>query len=183
MGATDTLREEHEVIQRMLAVLEAAASRLTTGEDVSPQVFVGAIDFVRTFADGCHHHKEEEALFPALEARGMPREGGPVGVMLTEHDEGRRLIRELDAAVGRLADRDPGARADIGQAVREYVALLRDHIAKENDVLFPMADRILTAEEQRQLSDSFERIEQEQAGPEVHERFHRLVEELERQFL
>ncbi len=183
MGATDSLREEHEVIERMLAVLEAAGARVAGGEEVSPQVFLSAIDFVRNFADGCHHHKEEEALFPALVARGMPKEGGPVGVMLMEHDEGRRLIRELDAAVGRLAGGDREAAADVGEAVREYVALLRGHIDKENGVLFPMADRLLTAEQQQALSDSFERIEREQAGPEVHARYHRIIEDLERQFL
>lgn len=183
MGATENLREEHEIIERMLAVVEAAAVRLTAGEDVSPEVFRSVIDFVRTFADGCHHHKEEEALFPALEAKGMPREGGPVAMMLIEHDEGRRLIRQLDAAVGRLAEGDAGAQADVAQAVHAYVDLLRAHILKENEVLFPMADRVLAADEQQKLSESFERIEQEQAGPAVHERFHRLVEDLEKRFL
>ena len=77
MQATAVLKEEHRVIERVLDALETAANRLTTGSPVRPGVFLQAADFIKGFVDGCHHKKEEGVLFPALEAAGIPAEGGP----------------------------------------------------------------------------------------------------------
>jgi hemerythrin-like domain-containing protein len=110
MSATDDLRTDHRAIERMLAILETAAQRIDQGVRVPPDVFRQGVDFVRNFADRCHHAKEEENLFPRMEARGVPRDGGPIGVMLFEHDEGRayigdrgrrRCLRGGDEAAGR----------------------------------------------------------------------------------
>lgn len=92
MTATEELMTEHRAIERMLAVLDAAGGRLEAGERVRPDLLREAVDFVRNFADRCHHGKEEDNLFPRLEELGVRREGGPLGVMLFEHDEGRAFI-------------------------------------------------------------------------------------------
>ena len=80
---------EHRVIERVIAVLRQATDALEAGKPVPPQVFNNAIDFIRNFADTCHHAKEEGVLFASMEARGFPRQGGPIQVMLLEHEEGR----------------------------------------------------------------------------------------------
>jgi len=181
MYATNDLRTEHRAIERMLAVLDAAAQRLEQGERVRPEVFRQAVDFVRNFADRCHHGKEEQNLFPRMEARGVPREGGPIGVMLFEHEQGRSYMRAIAAAIDDYeADGLLGAGI-IAENARGYVDLLRGHIAKEDGVLFPMADRVLTPADQAELEQSFERIETEVMGPGVHERYHRLLDDLERE--
>ena len=181
MSVTDELRTEHRAIERMLAVLEAAAQRIEQGERVPPDVFRQAVDFVRNFADRCHHAKEEENLFPRMEARGVPRDGGPIGVMLFEHDEGRAFVGAVAGAID-VYERDGQAAARvIVENARGYVDLLRQHITKEDNVLFPMADRVLTAADQAELERRFELIEAERMGPGVHERYHRLLDELERE--
>lgn len=174
MTATDVLRHEHEAIQRVVNVMERAASRLEAGDTVPREALSSAIDFVRGFADGCHHAKEERTLFPLMKEHGVPEQGGPLGVMLHEHDAGRAFIQQLEHAI----ERDD--RADIVEALRGYVSLLRGHIAKENDVLFPMADRVLSSDEQQRLVTEFERIESEELGAGVHERYEALIEQLER---
>lgn len=174
MTPTDTLRNEHEVIQRVLDVMERAASILEADGTVPQELLPSAIDFVRVFADGCHHAKEEGTLFPRMKEHGIPEQGGPLGVMLQEHEMGRAYIRELEQAI----ERDDSAQ--IIEAIRGYVSLLRDHIAKENDILFPMAERVLSADEQARLMEDFERAEREQSGPDVHERYVALVDQLER---
>ena len=181
MSATDELRTDHRAIERMLGVLEAAAHRLEQGERVRPEVFRQGVDFVRNFADRCHHAKEEENLFPRMEARGVPRQGGPLGVMLFEHDQGRAYVGAIAGAIDASEADGRSAALTIAENARGYVDLLRGHIAKEDNVLFPMADRVLSPADQTELEQRFEQIETERMGPGVHERYHRLLDELERE--
>ncbi len=179
MSATDVLRDEHRGVERMLAIVKAANRRLEAGEEVPAGLYLSAVDFFRGFADGCHHAKEEEKLFPALEQRGMPREGGPIGVMLAEHEQGRAYVRAMAAAAERYAQGDRTAAPALVENGDGYVRLLRLHIAKENERLFPMADRLLPSAEQQHLVEEFEVIERERTGPGEHERYHRVLDELE----
>ena len=161
---TGVLREEHEVILRALTVLERIGQQMAKGTTVKPETLQGLTNFFKNFADRCHHAKEEQHLFPALERHGVPKEGGPLGVMLYEHEEGRALVRTF-------AEGDPKTAP---QAIRRYVTLLREHIAKENEILFPLSETVLPSQEQHELFHAFETAEQE-LGKDLHDR---LVAEL-----
>jgi hemerythrin-like domain-containing protein len=176
--ATALLKEEHDLILRGLAVLEKAASRLADSKPVAPETLLKLVYFFQKFADRCHHGKEEAMLFPALETAGLPREGGPTGVMIYEHEEGRGCVRAIAGAATRLA-KEPAAAQEIVEAARTFVSLLRAHIDKENDVLFVMADSILQPEDQQALCDRYARFTEEQAGCRIHEEPTVLIEELE----
>jgi len=144
---TDVLLGEHRVIEKVLDAMEAGARRA-----MPFPFYERALDFIAHFADGCHHAKEEQGLFPALEQRGVRREQGPVGVMLHEHDEGRTHVRRMREAL---------ARKDRANLVREslaYCALLRAHIAKEDNVLFPMGREILRQEDKERLRGEFDTV-------------------------
>ena len=171
MQATSILMDEHRDIEGFLTSLESAAERLASGAPVRPGFFLEAAEFVKGFADGCHHRKEEGALFPALESAGVPRQGGPIGVMLAEHEEGRRLTRGMRAAAEKLEAGSVAFRGEVVQAARAYVALLRQHIAKEDTVLFPMADRLLQPAAAARLAEEFDRVEQEETGAGVHDKY------------
>ncbi|MFZ4726038.1 MAG: hemerythrin domain-containing protein, partial [Paludibacter sp.] len=96
MKAIEILVKEHDSILKMIDVTQhLLADKSTVNIDHVEQI----IDFVRNFADKYHHLKEEDVLFMELEKHGMPREGGPVGVMLLEHDEGRNYIKLAAKAV------------------------------------------------------------------------------------
>jgi hemerythrin-like domain-containing protein len=151
MTPTQTLREEHRVILRAIVLLEVAAGRLDGGQALPPGWWADLLGWLGAFADRNHHAKEEEHLFPALTRAGVPAAGGPVGVMLDEHTEGRTLIRLM--AEGPAEER--------AGAARRYVRLLRDHIDKENGVLFPLAEAILDPQGQEQLARAFEKVEAE----------------------
>lgn len=181
MSVTEGLMVEHRAIERMLAVLEEVARRLASGEAVQPRLLRQALDFIRNFADRCHHAKEEGSLFPRLEERGMPRGGGPIGVMLAEHEQGREYVQAMAGAVDALERGDGGAGGLFARNALGYVDLLREHILKEDKVLFPMADDLLGEDDQRELAQRFERVETEVMGPGVHERYHRLLDDLERE--
>ena len=171
MQATSVLMEEHRIIERMLGDLETASARLAGGAPVRPGFFLDAAEFVKGFADGCHHRKEEGVLFPAMEAAGVAREGGPIGVMLAEHEEGRRLTGAMRAAAEKLEAGSIAFRGEVVRNAQAYAALLRQHIAKEDTVLFPMADRLLLPAARTKLAEDFERIEVEETGAGVHEKF------------
>jgi hemerythrin-like domain-containing protein len=178
MTPTDILREEHELILAMLDVMSAVCTRMENGETIEVTRLDQIIDFIRTFADNCHHAKEENVLFPALEAAGFPREGGPVGVMLQEHVMGREFVKNMAAARDGISRGSDAAGGDFTQNARGYVELLTNHIHKENNILFVMAEQRLTPDEVKRIGREFERIEREEIGEGVHERYHSLLHEL-----
>ena len=155
MKPTATLIEEHEVILRMLDVAEHEAQgqgALDAGK------IEGLINFFATFADRLHHAKEETLLFPRLEERGMPHDGGPIAIMLMEHDEGRAFLKAAREALPRAGQGDAKAIAKVRAAMQNFVELLRAHIHKENMVLFRMADQLLTDSDQRELEVAFTKV-------------------------
>ncbi len=176
--ATGILRHEHDAILRMLDATEEVARLLDRGEQVSPEILTGLTEFFQLFADQCHHGKEEELLFPLLEKRGLPGRDGPLSVMFMEHDQGRWFIRGLAAATAAYKAGDEAGRPCWSVAARGYARLLREHIFKENNVLFPVAERMLTNAELQELAVAFDKVEEEKMGAGTHERLHALMERL-----
>lgn len=178
MEATQILFEEHQVIQRVLEALEAAARRVEEGEEMGPEYFLEAAQFVRGFADGCHHRKEENVLFKEMARHGVPVEGGPIGVMLSEHEQGREAIRGMVDSAERWGKGEITARLEMVEYAREYVDLLRKHIYKENNILFPLAEGAIPESDQPQLIEHFEYVEHEETGEGIHEKYLALADRL-----
>jgi hemerythrin-like domain-containing protein len=118
-------------------------------------------------------------LFKALVANGMPERGGPVGVMLAEHEQGRAFTRAMRQAAEHWQAGDQAARADVVRNALGYVTLLRQHILKEDNVLFPMAAKVIPPAQQERLTGDFDHIEHEETGAGVHEKYLALAERLE----
>jgi hemerythrin-like domain-containing protein len=171
MHATDILMSEHRVIERVIGALETGAGRLEAGEAMDVAFFLQAADFIKGFADGCHHRKEEGVLFKALARNGMSEEAGPVAVMLAEHELGRTYTRGMREAALKLQAGDESARAAVVRNALGYAALLRQHIMKEDRMLFPMAGRVIPQGEQEQVVLDFETVEQEETGEGIHEKY------------
>jgi hybrid cluster-associated redox disulfide protein len=178
MTPTETLKHEHQIIQLVLNGAEREAAAIRGGAPVDAEAVERMVDFFRNFVDRCHHGKEERYLFPALVAKGFSPEAGPVAVMLHEHEQGRAAVRAIAAALPGAREGDAPQRAALADALLAYVELLRGHIFKENNVLFPMADQVLPEVEQAGLAQRFEQVEAEEIGPGVHERYHALAHEL-----
>ena len=181
MQATQILSEEHRVIERVITSLEEGSHRLEQGERIRPGFFIDAAQFVKGFADGCHHKKEEGVLFKAMVANGVPSEGGPVGAMLSEHEQGRIFTRGMREAAQRWESGDASARHEVVRNALGYASLLRQHIAKEDGILFPLADRVIPPDEQPRVFEGFEHVEHEETGEGVHEKYLALANQLEQE--
>jgi hemerythrin-like domain-containing protein len=176
--ATTILRREHEAILKMLDATEATAHKIEKGGMVPPETLVGLLEFLRLFADRCHHGKEEDLLFPKLGEKGFSPNAGPVAVMLYEHEQGRALIRKMVKASEACTAGNSEEAREWAAAAHDYVSLLRAHIDKENTVLFTMAEHMLSEQEQEELAEAFEKAELEKMGEGTHERLHALMEKL-----
>jgi hemerythrin-like domain-containing protein len=180
---TQELSHEHQTILLMIRILEKMSDRLEAGEKVDPLHLEQAVDFIKIFADKCHHGKEEDLLFPAMEEAGIPRDGGPLGVMLREHTEGRNYVKAMTGALTGIKEGDHRAAELFAENARNYGALLSEHIFKEDHILYPMADSRLSAAKQDELETCFAGVERDVVGQGKHEEYHRLLEELESVYL
>ena len=151
MRATDLLMEEHLLIERALRMLVSLADRGRPGPEIA-----AVLSFLSEFADGHHHDKEEKILFPAMEEAGFPRDDGPLAVMLHEHDLGRALIARMRELSPLETD---AAREEFRSSARQYTELLSQHIQKENNVLFRMADRAIEGPDRRRVEEEFDTYE------------------------
>jgi hemerythrin-like domain-containing protein len=175
--ATADLMKEHEVILTALRILERMVAGSERDGKVNISDMVDFTNFLKEFADKCHHGKEEGLLFPAMVAAGTPEKGGPIGMMLQEHIEGRKLVKEM---AGGLVGRVNVGR--LNQAARSYIFLLRNHIQKENMVLFPLADRVLNEQILADLYLGFEEYEEKVIGHGRHEELYAILDKLKSKY-
>jgi hemerythrin-like domain-containing protein len=134
------------------------------------------IFFLKTFADKCHHGKEEDYIFKELVARGIPNEGGPIGVMLQEHQQGREYISIMNKS---LETKD---LINFKANAAKYRDHMRNHIDKENNALFVMADKLLDDARQNELFEKFEVHEETVIGHGIHEELHSMIHQWEDEF-
>jgi len=162
VSATSILSGEHRVILQVLAVLEKLAAIATGIQHIPTDHANQVLEVLTKFADRCHHGKEETILFPMLES--IQPGFGPVQVMLAEHVDGRAFISAMKEAVV------TNDAARYAQAATGYVELLRQHIAKEDDILFRLADHMLTPAQDAEILEAYRRIEHDDMGDGTHER-------------
>ncbi len=160
--AVQFLRYEHSLILKALTALEGRLARLETGATAGGVFFENAVEFLRAFADRCHHGKEEDILFTMMvEELDYPRDGGPVAVLTTEHRKGREFLRGIGEAAAAL-DADPAAAKTIVENGRGYIRLLRAHIDREDTTVFPMVEQFLDDADQARLAEKFAQFERQE---------------------
>lgn len=180
MDAFSGLEHEHEYISKVVESLEIFAKKMREGAEIPVGELESAVDFLKVFADRCHHGKEEELLFPELEKHGVSREKGPTAVMLLEHDEGRGFVRDLDEGIQGSKKGYAWAAEQIIASIEGLARILKPHIQKENQVLFKMANQLLTKGEKDDLNKKFGEIEQKVIGPEKYEEYENVANRLQK---
>ena len=170
------LTHEHHYILKVVHGLSAIDRELETGRKPDLARLRNIVAFMREFADRCHHAKEEAILFPAMEDKGVPHGGCPLEGLLHEHAKGRTLVGALAAATDALENGDAAAPAALRDAIAGIQQLYPNHIWKEDQMVFPMAERLFSAAELAELHVRFEQAEVE-LGPD-HERYVAFADEM-----
>jgi hemerythrin-like domain-containing protein len=176
MKSVDSLKAEHDLIERGLTLLARAMARLEAGQPLPEGFPQWAPRFFQRFSDHCHHAKEEDVFFPVLKQRGIPEQGGPIGVMLHEHVLGRDCVGRMREA----SQAQPFDAHTFADAARKYIPLLRQHIFKENNVLFRMAERVMSEADDADVTGRFTQVEQERELTGLQENFSSDVAKWER---
>jgi hemerythrin-like domain-containing protein len=179
MDITRMMVEEHQLILRMIALVEHNTRLMEEGRFRNWQFFLDAVDFIRTYADRFHHAKEEDVLFVALVENGMPAKNSPIEAMHMEHDQGRALVRDLEEAARHALAGENDSIPLIADNARGYATLLRAHIDKEDHILYPLAERILPAAVRPAMLDAYAAAEA--LCPQLAARYRQLVENYEQQ--
>jgi hemerythrin-like domain-containing protein len=163
MDSIQVMMKEHEQILQVLEALDRFVDAIhgMPGDKLELGRFV---TFIREYADERHHGKEEHVLFTAMVRNGFPAEQGPVGMMLVEHQEMRGIVSALRA----LAEQDaPWSSSDVerlADTARSYTAALREHIMKEDEMLYPMAMEHLPPEVQDQVDEECSALDASRAS-------------------
>ena len=172
---TQMLEDEHLVIAKVVEAAIVLADRLEAGQALDADMLQRVVEFMRIFADKCHHGKEEELLFPLLSKKGVPMVGCPVGALMAEHTRGRALVKNLSDAAEIYPSGDPAAKEAVLKSLRGITTLYPNHIWKEDYLLFPLTNKVLSPEEQQVLYRQFEQVEKD-VGADVHHRLERFAE-------
>ncbi len=153
--ATKNLENDHDSILKLIDVMEI----MTGSTDFEIDDLEEVVDIIKNFADGMHHAKEETLLFPLMAERGFSMQQGPIAVMLSDHTQGRDYVRKITESIQFLKEGDLSSLNLIYKNMLGYGELLRNHIQKENNVLFRMADNAFSQNDQEALLIKFKNIE------------------------
>ena len=136
--STISLRRDHELIEKVIKAMESTIQLLTDGKQIPESILLPVIDFTKNFTDVCHHSKEEKSLFPALEQAGLPSNMGPIAMMLIDHQRSREIGTQMEKSAQEYLS--SGNSEKLVNDMQQYVEHITEHLWKENNRLFMMAE-------------------------------------------
>ena len=136
--STASLRKDHDLIEKVIKAMESTIQLLVDGKQIPESILLPVIDFSKNFTDVCHHSKEENSLFPALEQAGMPRNMGPIAMMLMDHERSREIGKHMEESSKEYLS--SGNSENLISDMKQYVEHITEHLWKENNRLFMMAE-------------------------------------------
>ncbi len=196
---TKELVDEHKLIKKMISVLENAVKRFKENNDLDILIFEKAIDFIPNYADKFHHAKEEDILFKEMLNKNMPKEDGPIQAMLIEHEQGRDFVKGMKKSIDELnkskdnkkkeeknrKDEDKIKQDEIKQNLiknaKGYIELLKEHIDKEDNILYPLAEKIFNDDEKQKQLTAFDKANKNKGGKNTVEKYEKIVKDLEKE--
>lgn len=175
--STASLRRDHELIEKVIKAMEATVQLLNNGKQIPESILLPVIDFSKNFTDVCHHSKEENALFPALEQAGMPRNMGPIAMMLIDHERSREIGKQMEESAKEYLD--SGNSTNLINDMKQYTEHITEHLWKENNKLFLMAEARLqyVSEKVDSQLNNIEESKLKETGK-TREHYEKLVENL-----
>jgi DUF438 domain-containing protein len=169
---SDLLMNDHQTTEKVFEAVERALAGPATPP---PGLLRDAAQYFQEYVDGCHNKKEEDYLFPLIEQRGIPRHGGPLAVMLSEHEQNHSILPRLVDLVDQYVGGNAGVLDELRGVFGEYSSLMKNHFWKENDILYPMARRVMSAADEQAVVTGIEATEAS-VGPDTRAKYYALAD-------
>lgn len=183
MSYLDSLQQDHEDIQTVLAIMAEMSNRLGGESPVEPGDVLKVVTYLDEFVLRGHLTKEERFLYPQIAQTGLPDDSGPLAVMVAEHQMAANFLGGLRDSLARYTPGDEDSKRLVGEYARNYALLLAQHMEEEEQLIYPMAEQRLKPETKRSLEQSFANHEYQLMGPSGHERYHSMAHELAELYL
>lgn len=164
--AINQMTAEHRNIETVIKSLQDAVTALEKRQRLNVEKLRNVVEFLRVYADQRHHQREEALFFPILVKRGVPAQGCPIGGLNHEHEKGRALVSALNEQINIYELHRPGTDQALRQTLQEIVKLYRHHLWMEDAMVFPMAEKLISEDENRELMIQFADLDRA-IGPEV----------------
>jgi hemerythrin-like domain-containing protein len=182
MSPTENLKREHEAIYEVLNIMSKIANDIKEKKVFYATDIDSIVDFLIVFWYNCHNQKEEQVFYPALLRAGIQTDDESIGDISHEHSMGRIYIREIYHSIENCKIGNSFSCERLVDSLNNYVNLLRFHIQKEEEVLFPKADAVFTEDNLREITNQFEVIEEQTIGHSAHEQYFELLKQLKGQY-
>ena len=175
MQISDDLKKEHQLILKYIDLMERYIefSLENSNKPILLDKAEEFIGFIQKFADEFHHAKEENILFKHLAAPGVLTHCNPLPQMLTEHDLGRKYVQEMKDS---LTNKDLNK---LIESTRNYGKLLKEHIQKEDNILYPMAENGIVDPEKNTLRNEYNNVETQIGAQDVWNEYEKKYVKLE----
>jgi DUF438 domain-containing protein len=170
----ELLMDDHQTTEKVIVALESC---FEAPAGPSRQAMALALEYFSVYVDQCHNMKEEKHLFPLIERLGIPREGGPLGVMLAEHEQSRTLLARWKPLAEAYVKGDRSTLLPLLDVFSEYAGLLKQHFWKENDILYPMALRVIAEANAKKVVAGIEQVEAG-LGPDTRARYYGIAAQI-----
>jgi len=170
---------EHRLIERMIKIMDLEVKRIEKEGVLNLVLIDQAVDFIRTYADRCHHGKEEGILFRELEKKNISRDHKKIlDELVEEHKLGRKLTGSLAEARKEAANENHSQVLDVVDIMKKLVNIYPKHIEKEDKHFFmPVMGYFTESEKQAMLEEGYE-FDQNL----IHEKYRDVVKEYENGF-
>lgn len=149
---TSKLSEEHQIILQVIDAVIEECNNIENEKPINTEYFSQIISFIKNYADGYHHRKEEDILFKTMLKSVDCMHCNPIPVMLREHEEGRHFVRGMEDALASM-----NTKLLIENALG-YCYLLQNHIYKEDNILYPMAEEALNENQKKQVEIEYAQV-------------------------
>lgn len=181
MTPTENLKNEHNDIIQLLNIMNKIAESIKSQDVFYTNDVEEIIDFLKYFIEKSHHGKEE-VFYPALVIAGISKENESVSAMLYEHVLARNYLKDINSCVVNCKIGNSFSGELLADSITNYVELIKNHLRKEEEIIFPIADKELSKEKQTEISEEFERIEDKIVRHGFRDHFHKLLRKLQTKY-
>ena len=183
MKPTDNLIIEHREISELLNIMSVIAENIKSKDVFYPNDVDDIIDSLIILLDKSHHGKEEEVFYPELLLSGIPKEKAPLSIINYEHMLAKRYLNEINSCVVNCKIGNDFSGELLADSLTNYVVVIQNHIQREEENVFPLANKTFSVEKQKEIYQKFEDIEQKNITHDFNEHFNKLLNKLNNKYL